>query len=159
MCARHAHDNRLARWVFRIGVAVCAVIVVLSVVSIWKSLTYSSGKWAVGVTYGSVVVYHYNAPPSWVGQDGWRIGPAVYVLRLWTEKWTSTYGSPGRPMTMTARWYPTWMFLLAAMIPTVLAWRRQREPLRGHCRKCGYDLTGNVTGRCPECGTKIETAR
>ena len=22
----------------------------------------------------------------------------------------------------------------------------------GCCRKCGYDLTGNVTGRCPECG-------
>lgn len=20
------------------------------------------------------------------------------------------------------------------------------------CRQCGYDLTGNVTGRCPECG-------
>ncbi|MBL8881025.1 MAG: hypothetical protein JNG88_18065 [Phycisphaerales bacterium] len=24
------------------------------------------------------------------------------------------------------------------------------------CRKCGYDLTGNVTGVCPECGTAIK---
>ena len=23
------------------------------------------------------------------------------------------------------------------------------------CRQCGYDLTGNVSGRCPECGTAI----
>lgn len=23
------------------------------------------------------------------------------------------------------------------------------------CRKCGYDLTGNMSGRCPECGTDI----
>lgn len=23
----------------------------------------------------------------------------------------------------------------------------------GHCRMCGYDLTGNVSGVCPECGT------
>lgn len=23
------------------------------------------------------------------------------------------------------------------------------------CRKCGYTLTGNVSGRCPECGTAI----
>ncbi len=23
------------------------------------------------------------------------------------------------------------------------------------CRQCGYDLTGNVSGRCPECGTMI----
>jgi hypothetical protein len=26
----------------------------------------------------------------------------------------------------------------------------------GHCQRCGYDLTGNVSGRCPECGTPIE---
>jgi hypothetical protein len=23
------------------------------------------------------------------------------------------------------------------------------------CRKCGYNLTGNVSGRCPECGTPV----
>ena len=23
---------------------------------------------------------------------------------------------------------------------------------RGNCRKCGYDLLGNTSGRCPECG-------
>ena len=22
----------------------------------------------------------------------------------------------------------------------------------GHCRRCGYNLTGNRTGACPECG-------
>ena len=25
--------------------------------------------------------------------------------------------------------------------------------LAGYCDQCGYDLTGNTTGRCPECGT------
>ncbi len=23
------------------------------------------------------------------------------------------------------------------------------------CTKCGYDLTGNVSGRCPECGVRV----
>jgi hypothetical protein len=23
-----------------------------------------------------------------------------------------------------------------------------------HCKKCGYDLTGNTSGVCPECGTQ-----
>ena len=23
----------------------------------------------------------------------------------------------------------------------------------GHCRKCHYNLTGNTSGICPECGT------
>lgn len=25
----------------------------------------------------------------------------------------------------------------------------------GHCKTCGYNLTGNVSGRCSECGTAI----
>jgi hypothetical protein len=31
--------------------------------------------------------------------------------------------------------------------------REFRKP--GFCQCCGYDLTGNVSGRCPECGIKI----
>lgn len=32
------------------------------------------------------------------------------------------------------------------------------NPIRlaaGHCRNCEYDLTGNVSGVCPECGTGV----
>jgi hypothetical protein len=25
----------------------------------------------------------------------------------------------------------------------------------GRCLHCGYDLTGNVSGKCPECGEKV----
>jgi hypothetical protein len=31
-------------------------------------------------------------------------------------------------------------------------WRRRK----GLCVKCGYDLTGNVSGVCPECGTEVK---
>ena len=36
-------------------------------------------------------------------------------------------------------------------------WRRRQRLLRerGLCLKCGYDLTGNVTGVCSECGTEV----
>jgi len=37
---------------------------------------------------------------------------------------------------------------------TGLCFRRHaRRPLAGHCEQCRYDLTGNVSGVCPECGT------
>jgi hypothetical protein len=26
----------------------------------------------------------------------------------------------------------------------------------GHCSTCGYNLTGNVSGVCPECGTSVQ---
>jgi len=44
------------------------------------------------------------------------------------------------------------LFLIAA---GVIAWtfrRRYSTPIP--CSKCGYDLTGNTTGVCPECGSK-----
>ena len=28
----------------------------------------------------------------------------------------------------------------------------------GHCRHCCYNLTGNVSGRCPECGKEVTIA-
>jgi len=44
------------------------------------------------------------------------------------------------------------------MVPVLLAmaavWDRfKKKPRPGHCPHCDYDLTGNVSGRCPECGT------
>jgi predicted RNA-binding Zn-ribbon protein involved in translation (DUF1610 family) len=32
------------------------------------------------------------------------------------------------------------------------AWR---SPPPGHCPHCNYNLTGNVSGLCPECGTTL----
>lgn len=43
---------------------------------------------------------------------------------------------------------------LAFIRGPVRRWRRRKK---GLCVKCGYDLTGNVSGVCPECGTRIET--
>jgi hypothetical protein len=35
--------------------------------------------------------------------------------------------------------------------------RRRRRRKRGECVKCAYDLTGNTSGVCPECGTPVAT--
>ncbi|MGD2108888.1 MAG: hypothetical protein PVI86_05800 [Phycisphaerae bacterium] len=56
-------------------------------------------------------------------------------------------------------WIPLTLTILLAAYPTTAFlcgpfrhWRRRRK---GLCVKCGYDLRGNVTGRCPECGGLI----
>ena len=39
---------------------------------------------------------------------------------------------------------------------TFYTWRTLHpnpRTLPGHCSKCGYDLTGNESGVCPECGS------
>jgi hypothetical protein len=51
---------------------------------------------------------------------------------------------------------PLWLPFLVLVIPTLLLWRRdRRRPHPGFCRRCDYDLTGNTSGRCPECGLEI----
>jgi predicted amidophosphoribosyltransferase len=46
--------------------------------------------------------------------------------------------------------------LPAVRIVAIARARRQARHRRiGHCLRCNYDLTGNVSGVCPECGTPI----
>ena len=48
---------------------------------------------------------------------------------------------------------PLWCFFLACAIPTAWLWHRDRRRVRpGCCRRCGYNLTGNTSGDCSECG-------
>jgi hypothetical protein len=37
--------------------------------------------------------------------------------------------------------------------------RRKEFLLAGFCPRCEYDLTGNISGTCPECGTSTDQAQ
>jgi hypothetical protein len=50
---------------------------------------------------------------------------------------------------------PLLLLLLVAPPTALFWWLDRRRP--GLCRECGYNLTGNVSGRCPECGTPTPT--
>jgi hypothetical protein len=60
--------------------------------------------------------------------------------------------SPGNRMAVIPLWIP---FLLFAMPTAFLWWLDRRRISPGHCRQCGYNLTGNLSGVCPECGEEI----
>jgi hypothetical protein len=64
------------------------------------------------------------------------------------------FGIYNRP-TMHSLRLPFWFILLTSGSTGTYLWRRSRTPPAGHCPKCSYDLTGNVSGVCPECGTEI----
>lgn len=52
--------------------------------------------------------------------------------------------------------------LLAITGACMMTWSlvsRIRVNRVGHCRYCDYDLTGNESGRCPECGTVVTCER
>ena len=52
---------------------------------------------------------------------------------------------------------PMWLVFVVLAIPAIVLWWRDlraRVPA-GCCAVCGYCLEGNVSGRCPECGTAV----
>ena len=59
---------------------------------------------------------------------------------------------------------PAWfLFILVASYPALvfirsIGWRRRYRKKHGRCVQCGYNLEGNVSGVCPECGTEYPKA-
>lgn len=55
-----------------------------------------------------------------------------------------------------------WLLVLGSLlilIASLVALLRGEAPLVGHCRRCGYNLTGLIDPRCPECGTAFKSSR
>jgi len=144
-----------------VGTAETPVEQRLNVVSCTGALWFSVDSSSDYGTYAPTVLYEWRR----------RVGSG------WGPRW-SVYGNPFYPQfptgvvnrfgfhlsTATRRgsWaghavVPTWFALAcAAALPAgrlLARWRRAaRRPKPGCCPACGYDLTANVSGVCPECG-------
>ena len=77
-----------------------------------------------------------------------------YTFGRWKESkrfWGIEFGRDffGRFLVL-----PAWIFIFTAVLLAVIAWRSKPNQWN-HCRHCDYDLTGNASGVCPECGTRV----
>lgn len=63
----------------------------------------------------------------------------------------------GSVLTMS---WPTWGIFVSSVLPVLVMRELNRCRIRPlNCRQCEYDLTGNVSGTCPECGCATESLR
>lgn len=72
-------------------------------------------------------------------------------------RWLPTWGTDNVRLRQAIRftgYLPLWIPLLICIVATVVVFRRTRA-VPGGCGGCGYDLTGNVSGVCPECGLAV----
>ena len=137
------------------------------------------GKQKKGViSIGRFGVARYNLIAHWVRRASEQLGALPWTFRVdgqyreeleATERETALKleqvlgdstlllrhtNTPHRQVVLR---FPLWVPLSALSTPPAIAlirgpvrrWRRRRK---GCCVRCGYDLTGNVTGVCPECG-------
>jgi len=90
----------------------------------------------VVVDYPISVLLDAAPPPGkWFGKYSFAVELSIYFL-FGTVLYTSVGGFLG------------WSVARICL--------RFRRPFNlGVCQKCGYNLRGNVTGICPECGTEV----
>ena len=119
----------------------------------------------VGFGYGYVLARHGNLLIVWSACDNAKrrvfvTGVELPVISPGFRLSLPTVRKLGVPMAFGAhrRWVvamPLWLILAVAAAPAAYLWRRHRRYPKSHCQSCGYDLTGNTSGVCPECGERI----
>ena len=135
---RRPAARRVCRW---IGLGLSVVLSMLWVVSV---------RYAFGYVGSSACVYFESGAYSMFATRGqW---PAEGWLGIGRSRWPVIW-RPEAPALLLMM--PLWMPLSGAVIPTVFLCRRTLRSPPGHCQTCGYNLTGDVSGVCPECGTPI----
>jgi hypothetical protein len=150
--ARLQRTPRILKWA---GLGVSLLVIAAWVISYFDLIEYRDPNQLPGVMFYSLG----NASASYTGlvlSDG-RLTWGYMLMHNPPSGWRMRR----RPRGMSFSTFrdsrclivPLWLPLALVAGPTAFLWwldRRRIPP--GHCRKCGYNLTGNVSGTCPECG-------
>jgi len=124
-----------------VAVALAVLCLALFVIATYYVFFVRIGKYYIGCDAGCLTVDHRPVP----------VLPMTYFQSSSNEiQWTDAAVSNGGGWIVAI---PLWAPFVLCLVVAALAHLRARKPAPGACRKCGYDLTENVTGRCPECGT------
>jgi hypothetical protein len=163
--ARLRRRWRAAKWA---GLVRSVLIAVAWASSLLLNIHYqdTSRGWAATLWRGMIMASHDLGWP-----DGWRITVAP-IRPMWRvpgpdyvredpnggglPEWSPVRFSYIRLQRLFWWLYlPLWApFVLAALLTAVL-FGLDRHRIPPHCcQGCGYDLTGNTSGVCPECGKR-----
>lgn len=143
----------LARCTFRLGLALTVLIATLWAASLkldfgWVSpgpTTFAIGFGAGRLQLGRLIPA--DSPPD--PYRGWY-GESRVDFR---QSWHWRYDALGGNILVAI---PLWAPFLAALVTTLLAWRRLRRRLNpGLCPACSYPRSGLAPNApCPECGRR-----
>jgi hypothetical protein len=142
-------EQRLRRFAKWLALVLCVATFVVFSLSLFRDLVWYGTGIRVGLEGGLVGADWWNVSRRYA-EDGWEL---LTPRHHWMWHWVPEFGKS--PYATGGLMVPPWMPFLASVVPTlILWWRDLRPPRAGLCSYCGYNLTGNLSGRCPECGEK-----
>lgn len=160
-----SRTRRMLKWT---GAGLCALTISAYAFSYHSSVRYVSPgrRWDITAANGAINIYWGSTGAMTTNVMGWEFKswPRQYVkwqtLMELEVPGSAAFAMTGQ-QTGDARRYiaPYWLLLLGTSIPTAWLFYRDRRRIRpSHCRRCGYDLTGNTSGVCSECGKPAAAA-
>lgn len=114
-------------------------------VSFWYAAFWATPVSGAGINRGAIFV----ARGETFRESGFYFERSDLELQ-WLPKWR--FGYTGEWLVLIPLWIP----LLVVFLIFLLYRRRSGMVGVSACKRCGYNLTGNVSGVCPECGTAVE---
>ena len=150
---------RTRRYIFNTLTVVSAVLL-LGTVGLWADVT---GTRRI-LSFKSIHIgtspagsdFQYNFPVGIISQTFRREFLGFHYSRLNVSTKTPRGGPPNyqRIGLVVPHWFLTLIFTI---LPTIwlFKWNKRRKLGPNACLACGYDLTGNESGQCPECGAAV----
>ena len=163
--------NTKPRWLLNLA-TLLSLLLLVAIAALWARSYFWHDSWSWGTRSGRAGIDSFDGRLS-LGYvvvpvaDLARLPRGAYFVSVPTQALVSylkpSWSSAGFQVTsVTLRGYtdrdiriPFWALLIADAIPLIVLVRKRKQVPPGHCRKCRYDLTGNVSGVCPECGMMI----
>ena len=150
----------IRRWGKWTGVGLSVLMLSSWLLSYFWSLDASVTRFAVRLRAGASVLNWWESSVdfSWPEFRISRSSRETLLSNEWLPSRLSMNVNPGGYLSVVI--IPLWIPIgITALLTVILFYRDRRRCIPpGHCRKCGYDLTGNMSGVCPECGEPASDA-
>ena len=163
--------RRILKWV---GVLATALLFLAALTTLRWRLSWLSGKKHIGIVLAAGAIV-----PTWEDQElrdrfrGSILGnaevaqpPGFHIEKMFDDLsdaryvWSRFGLFPQSGVNVPHRYIslPLWIpFVLIGGTTLLLFWCDRHRIPPCCCQSCGYNLTGNVSGSCPECGEPCDT--
>jgi hypothetical protein len=147
---RHGHGADRMKPLIAPLVSIAIACAFYVITFFWQTAVY------VGVGH-FFIVEGYAEIRTWDDyNEGWRVVISARSgdVPAFLGQIIPQYGTYARG----TRWcrLPLWPVVMPPLVWLLLRSRKRRRSFTSLCRQCAYDLTGNASGVCPECGTPTD---
>jgi len=137
----------------KLGIVFCLLALGVLAVSVWIRVGCSYNDQAFVLANGNFFVLELLGSPR---SEGFGRDLIWTGFRLWRMKLNSSgFPAIGSSSIIIIPWLISVVILGGSLRILWLRPIKKRNDF-DRCQECGYNLTGNVSGVCPECGTPIE---